>query len=365
MNTPAPLPLPAPLTDLRWSGLTDRGKVRPNNEDSFLALAFDGREVRRLGKIGTASSATSDFVFAVSDGMGGAKSGEFASRITVEKITQLLPKSFKLSASGMSSGFTDILLEVFHAIHYELLKFGYSYEECLGMGTTLTLGWLTPGWLYFGHIGDSRLYYLPQSGGITQLTHDHTHVGYLRRQGQINEREARAHPMRNALHQALGAGHQFIEPQFGAVALTPGDRFVLCSDGLVDGLGNATSRNSSARPRRPRKNALPPNASSPPPLKIPAKITPPPSPSNSSSQPRPPPPAPKILNAPQRRDDHDAFRLRHPQTRRLQPPPPRWPNPPRPRPHRAGLHALFSRRLSRSRRRAHRRPRRHRRTLVG
>jgi protein phosphatase len=104
------------------------------------------------------------------------------------------------------------------------------------MGTTLTLGWLTPGWLYFGHIGDSRLYYLPQSGGITQLTHDHTHVGYLRRQGQINEREARAHPMRNALHQALGAGHQFIEPQFGAVALTPGDRFVLCSDGLVDGL---------------------------------------------------------------------------------------------------------------------------------
>ena len=236
MNTPAPLPLPAPLTDLRWSGLTDRGKVRPNNEDSFLALAFDGREVRRLGKIGNASSATSDFVFAVSDGMGGAKSGEFASRITVEKITQLLPKSFKLSASGMSSGFTDILLEVFHAIHYELLKFGYSYEECLGMGTTLTLGWLTPGWLYFGHIGDSRLYYLPQSGGITQLTHDHTHVGYLRRQGQINEREARAHPMRNALHQALGAGHQFIEPQFGAVALTPGDRFVLCSDGLVDGL---------------------------------------------------------------------------------------------------------------------------------
>jgi serine/threonine protein phosphatase PrpC len=59
----------------------------------------DGHEVRRLGKIGAASCASSDFVFAVSDGMGGAKSGEFASRITVEKITQLLPKSFKLSAS--------------------------------------------------------------------------------------------------------------------------------------------------------------------------------------------------------------------------------------------------------------------------
>jgi len=226
----------APKPDLRWSGLSHRGKVRPNNEDAFLALAFDGREVRRLGKFGEASAAASDFVFAVSDGMGGAKSGEFASRITVEKITQLLPRSFKLSASGMNSGFTDILDEVFDSIHRELMKLGYCYEECRGMGTTLTLGWLTPGWLYFGHIGDSRLYYLPKSGGITQLTHDHTHVGYLRRQGQLNEREARTHPMRNALHQALGAGHQFIEPQFGAVACTPGDRFVICSDGLVDGL---------------------------------------------------------------------------------------------------------------------------------
>ena len=234
--TPPASPPPAPKPDLRWSGLSHRGKVRPNNEDAFLALAFDGREVRRLGKFGEASAAASDFVFAVSDGMGGANSGEFASRITVEKITQLLPKSFKLSASGMTSGFTDILHEVFDSIHRELMKLGYSYEECRGMGTTLTLGWLTPGWLYFGHIGDSRLYYLPKSGGITQLTHDHTHVGYLRRQGQLNEREARTHPMRNALHQALGAGHQFIEPQFGAVACTPGDRFVLCSDGLVDGL---------------------------------------------------------------------------------------------------------------------------------
>jgi protein phosphatase len=210
--------------------------VRPNNEDSFIALAFDGREVRRLGKIGEASASASDYVFAVSDGMGGAKSGEFASRITVEKITQLLPKSFKLSASGMSSGFTDILLEVFESIHHELIKLGASYEECRGMGTTLTIGWLTPGWLYFGHLGDSRLYYLPHSGGMTQLTHDHSHVGWLRRKGELNERQARSHPLRNALHQALGAGHQFIDPQFGAVALSPGDRFVLCSDGLTDGL---------------------------------------------------------------------------------------------------------------------------------
>ena len=104
------------------------------------------------------------------------------------------------------------------------------------MGTTLTMAWLTPGWLYFGHIGDSRLYHLPAGGGIGQLTHDHGHVGWLRRQGRITEREARAHPMRNALHQALGAEHQFIEPQFGVLPCAPGDRFLLCSDGLIEGL---------------------------------------------------------------------------------------------------------------------------------
>ena len=64
--TPPASPPPAPKPDLRWSGLSHRGKVRPNNEDAFLALAFDGREVRRLGKFGQASAAASDFVFAVS-----------------------------------------------------------------------------------------------------------------------------------------------------------------------------------------------------------------------------------------------------------------------------------------------------------
>jgi protein phosphatase len=104
------------------------------------------------------------------------------------------------------------------------------------MGATLSLTWFTPEWMYFGHIGDSRIYYLPAEGGLKQLTHDHTHVGWLRRKGQINEREARSHPMRNAIHQALGAGHQFIDPHLGAVGYKPGDRFLICSDGLVDGL---------------------------------------------------------------------------------------------------------------------------------
>ncbi len=232
-KNPPPIEL-APL--IRWSGMTHVGRVRPNNEDVFLALTFDEREVRFLGKTGEASLANADFIFAVSDGMGGAKSGEFASRFAVDRITRLLPRRFRIAPAQMAERFTSILAELFAAIHSDLLKLGFSYEECSGMGATLTLVWLTPGRLYFAHIGDSRLYHVPHDGGLTQLTHDHTHVGWLRRQGKLNEREVRTHPMRNALHQSLGAGHQFVEPQVDFVEFHSGDRFVLCSDGVTDGL---------------------------------------------------------------------------------------------------------------------------------
>lgn len=225
---------------LRWFGQTDQGRVRKNNEDSFLTLQFDAREVRFLGKHGEASTAGADFVFAVSDGMGGAMAGEFASRVTVEKITRLLPRSFKQSAVGLESGFSDVLEELFDQIHRALMFLGGSYEECSGMGATLSLCWFAPGWMYFGHIGDSRIYYLPaRETGIKQVTEDDTHVGWLLRKGDLNERQAREHPRRNVLQRALGAGHQFVTPQVGAVAYEPGDRFLLCTDGLTEGLYDA------------------------------------------------------------------------------------------------------------------------------
>lgn len=221
---------------LAWSGWTHPGRFRKNNEDAFLALAFNARESFILGSTGTAPTRESDFVFAVSDGMGGANSGEFASRIAVDRITRLLPMSFSLGAAGMKSGFADMLSELYSSIHADLTMLGKSYAECAGMGTTLSLCWFAPGWMYFAHIGDSRIYYFPRDGGMTQLTHDDTHVGWLRRQGRINEREARMHPARSGLSKALGAGHQFVEPQTGAVGIEPGDRFLLCTDGLIEGL---------------------------------------------------------------------------------------------------------------------------------
>jgi serine/threonine protein phosphatase PrpC len=224
---------------LEWSGLSDRGKLRAQNEDSFLGLCFDAREAHLLGKHGSASLDTMDLVFAVSDGIGGEAAGEFASRITVEKITRLLPKAFKQAAQGMEAGAPEFLNELYADIHRALLFLGGSYEECRGMGATLSLCWFRPEWMYFAHIGDSRIYYLPAAGGIKQLSHDDTYVGWMYRNGQINEREARNHPRRHFLQRALGSGHQFVEPQLGAVAFEPGDRFLLCSDGVVDGLFDA------------------------------------------------------------------------------------------------------------------------------
>ena len=236
MSTPEKI-MTAP--SLQWFGWTDVGKVRKNNEDSFLGLQFDAHEVHRLGKFGEAPLTNTDFAFAVCDGMGGAKAGEYASRIAVDKITTLLPRSFKQSVNGLGSGFADVLTELYTEVHKALAYLGSSYDECQGMETTMSLCWFTPGWMYFGHVGDSRIYYLSaRDGTFKQLSQDDTHVGWLLRQGQIKEWEARTHPRRNVLQKSLGGSNQFVDPQVGAVACEPGDVFLLCTDGLTEGIFN-------------------------------------------------------------------------------------------------------------------------------
>src|SRR3954470_20383668 len=107
------IPQPPAWHSLKWSAHTDRGKVRKNNEDSFIGMCFDAREVHHLGKIGDGSIEHTDFVFAVSDGIGGAMAGEFASKVTVEKIARVLPKSYKQTAAGLAAGYADVLAELF------------------------------------------------------------------------------------------------------------------------------------------------------------------------------------------------------------------------------------------------------------
>lgn len=240
------------VSDIRWSGLTDVGRFRKNNEDAFLALALNGEGVRRLGKYGEAGIEENDYIFAVSDGMGGANAGEFASQIAVDKITRMFPQTFRRSAEGISVGFQDLLGELFDQIHRELTHMGQAYEECRGMGATLSLCWVRPGWVYFAHVGDSRIYHLPASGGIQQVSHDHTHVGWKQRNGELSEMQARAHSGRNALQQAMGGKTQNLSPQFGAIGYEPGDAFMICSDGLVEGLWDSGMKRLI---RNPPKNA--------------------------------------------------------------------------------------------------------------
>ena len=130
-----------------------------------------------------------------------------------------------------------MLSELFTQVHRSLVYVGHSYEECHGMQTTMSLCWFTPGWMYFGHVGDTRIYHLAKGKNkLRQLTHDDTHIGWLLRNGKISEYEARTHPRRNVLQKALGGENQFVDPQVGAVSCEPGDIFLLCSDGVTEGI---------------------------------------------------------------------------------------------------------------------------------
>ncbi len=225
-------------SSLAWWGLTDVGRFRKNNEDAFLAVTFNAQELRYLGKVGKAEFDGSDYIFAVSDGMGGSNAGEFASKIAVDKIAELLPKSFQLGPLGIDRGCGQILGELVNRIHKSMLEMGAHYEECSGMGATLSLCWFMPGKVYFAHVGDSRIYYLPREGEMRQLTEDHTHVAGLVRAGRITEFEARTRADRNVLNQSLGGKIRRVEPQIGSVEYEPGDQFVLCTDGVTDGISN-------------------------------------------------------------------------------------------------------------------------------
>ncbi len=109
---------------VRWSGMTHPGRFRANNEDCFLAIMLDHRGVKYLGKTGEVSLENADCIFAVSDGMGGEKSGEFASKIAMDKITQLLPREFPLSPERFESHSHQILRGLLDSIHHEMTRLG-------------------------------------------------------------------------------------------------------------------------------------------------------------------------------------------------------------------------------------------------
>ncbi len=236
-----------PPIAVRWSAMTHSGSFRSNNEDRFLAMLIDQRGVRYLGKDGQSNTRDADMLFAVADGMGGERSGELAGKIAIDNITKILPRAYLMTEQHVEEAAPHILKGLFAAIHEELVTLGQWDSMCTNMGATLTLAWLHRSTVMYAHIGDTRLYHFrssPDSASMmgqsklcmSLLTEDHTYVGWLRRTGKLNEREARFHPRKNVLSKALGAGNQFAEPQCGTFELKPNEKLVLCTDGITDGL---------------------------------------------------------------------------------------------------------------------------------
>ncbi len=225
-----------PPTQISWSAQTHVGRVRRNNEDAFLGLIFNQEELSYLGKIGSTPMNEHEFLFAVSDGMGGENAGEFASHVVLQTITELISREFNQNPEAKHDQPEALLLQFCQRIHERARAVSHPYEECQGMGATLSLGWFHGRSLHIAHVGDSRIYHLPTTGGMQQLTMDHTVTGRLIREGKLSPREAKTHPHRNQLEKSVGCHREFSEPQILKVPYGPGDRFVLCSDGILDGL---------------------------------------------------------------------------------------------------------------------------------
>ena len=225
-----------------WSCDTNVGRFRENNEDSYLALVLNSEGIQFLGSEGKDLASESDHIFAVSDGMGGANSGEFASRIAVETITSSFPKYFRNTGTD-SIMRSEALTQLFRTINSEMNRYGEFYPECKGMGATLSMCWLIRRRMSIAHIGDSRIYHLKinEAGekALMQITNDDTRVATLLKDGKISEYEARNHPMKNMLTRALGANNQFVDPEIQELDVQKGEKIFICSDGVTDGIWNS------------------------------------------------------------------------------------------------------------------------------
>ena len=198
---------PMNYTELTWGLMTDVGRVRKANQDAVMANGS---------------------LFVVADGMGGHQGGEEASRIAVGALSTL-----------GSVPTTDALADGVAHANMLIREKGGVVPELGGMGTTLVaMGVLpaasTDGELYLGavNVGDSRLY-LFEDGTLEQLSLDHSLVGELERAGQITSEQAARHPQRNVVTRALGADDE-IEVDTWTIPARDGQRFLMCSDGLVN-----------------------------------------------------------------------------------------------------------------------------------
>jgi len=248
-----PEPAPATAPTLRWAALTHSGSRKPRNDDSLIAFASSPRGAENLDLQGCRSLEKQDLVFAVSDGMGGGNAGDLASALLLEKMSEIIPETFKIAASGFFPDCLAHLTEAIRSVH-EHINAAAVCEQTRGMAATLALAWFTPENLYLANVGDSRVY-LSRDGQLKQLTRDHTTAWGQWKRGEIHEIQYRSHPRRSALYEVIGGGHPMVCPQFAAVPFHSGDRFLICSDGLIDGLWERHISETLAAPAEPAETA--------------------------------------------------------------------------------------------------------------
>ena len=194
-------------------GLSDRGCVRPNNEDYFIADAESG-------------------IYILADGMGGANAGEYASRLSAETLRDSLLRAAR-------DGGAEILEQAFREANRAVREAASEKPEFDGMGTTLLVAReVADSRLEIGSVGDSRAYFYSQ-GALSRVTEDQTWVAEVGSRIGLSEEALRKHPMRHVLTMAVGSA-EHLRIHCSTIALQSGDQVLLCSDGLHGVLSEKT-----------------------------------------------------------------------------------------------------------------------------
>ncbi len=211
-----------PKPGIEAASLTDVGRQRSNNEDSFLYWEPDSDDDFLLkGRLAV-----------VADGMGGYEGGQEASRLAVETVRSVYDNAFGGNPQ-------DTLIGALEAAHQNIQRFAQEHPQFYGMGTTCTALSIVGRELSFAHVGDSRLY-LIRGQSISRLTRDHSYVGRLVETGIVRSEDAESHPQRHILTAALGSGRD-VTPHIPEhpTLLEEGDILLLCTDGLWGVVGDA------------------------------------------------------------------------------------------------------------------------------
>jgi serine/threonine protein phosphatase PrpC len=215
-----PRPTSTGSPTLRIGALTDPGlkrKQRPNEDYIFTLYQQQARRKDWFG------------LFVVADGMGGHANGHEASRLVVQTFCEIAVPALANAVENEETLLTDLLVDALQ--HANLKLYQRNRAEKADMGTTFTAALLLGNTAYVLNIGDSRTYLYRPAAGLTQVTQDHSVVARLLDQGSITSEEIYSHPRRNQIYRCLG-DKAAVEVDVFAVSLLPGDKLLLCSDGL-------------------------------------------------------------------------------------------------------------------------------------